>query len=78
MKKKYLKTLLVLACVSVATYLSMTSPSTPVINNLLFDNVEALASGEGNGDYFCIGVGSIDCAGFKHDKKYTYLSLRPQ
>lgn len=34
----------------------------------MLDNVEALANGEGNGAYDCLGSGTVDCHG--HYVKY--------
>lgn len=45
------------------------------INNLAFENIEALAAGEGGGSTTCIGSGSIDCYGIKVDWKITSFSL---
>lgn len=47
------------------------------IKNLAFENIEALAAGEGTGGV-CIGSGSVDCRGYKVDWKVTGFSLRNQ
>lgn len=44
-------------------------------SNLTLNNIEALASGEGEPNIYCIGTGSIDCEGRKVLTKYNPLSL---
>lgn len=41
--------------------------------DLVFNNIEALANTEGEGEFFCFGTGSIDCYGDKVEIKYTGL-----
>jgi hypothetical protein len=43
------------------------------LSPLTFDNIEALADESGDGSYFCIGVGSIDCYGFNAYYKIDHL-----
>jgi len=35
------------------------------IKNQTFDNIEALANNEYQSEYYCLGVGSVDCYGYK-------------
>lgn len=36
-------------------------PARTELSNLLLENVEALAAGEGSGSVYCVGTGSVDC-----------------
>lgn len=46
------------------------------VETLLFDNIEALASGEGGGGtYHCYGAGDIDCYGYKVEFMIDGLDL---
>ena len=48
------------------------------VSDLAFQNVEALAQGEGfNENFYCINRGDIDCYGDKVDYKATGFGLRP-
>lgn len=52
---------------------------TETVSDLAFQNVEALAQGEGfNENFICINPGDIDCYGDKVDYKMTGLSLDPE
>jgi hypothetical protein len=52
---------------------------TETVSDLAFQNVEALAQGEGNqGNYYCINYGDIDCYGDKVDYKITGFGLDPE
>ncbi len=75
MKKKIVKVFLAIICMGGLFYLYQSTPNT--INDLTFDNIEALASGESNENFNCLGVGSIECKGYKYKYKITY-NLRPQ
>lgn len=69
MKKKILFVALFLAAVAVSFQLNSKHEK---MNSLLLENIEALASGEGNGNLgapTCFGYGSVDCPIF-HDKVY--------
>ena len=63
MKKKMSK-LLFIGVVLIAAYCSLIKEKSTV-ETLLFDNVEALASGEEGTLFWCFGSGSIDCYGHK-------------
>lgn len=39
----------------------VTSDEEEQVSNLLFENIEALASGEGSSTVFCYGEGSVPC-----------------
>lgn len=41
-------------------------------SELILSNIEALASGEDSGNYYCFGIGSIDCP--FHSTKVYYVS----
>ncbi|MDR0749067.1 MAG: NVEALA domain-containing protein [Tannerellaceae bacterium] len=43
-------------------------------NDLVYNNVEALASGEGSWN-MCAGYGSIDCGGYKVKYKISGFSI---
>lgn len=69
MKKKILFVALFLAAVAVSFQLNSKHEK---MNSLLLENIEALASGEGNGNLgtpTCFGSGSVDCPIF-YDKVY--------
>lgn len=36
-------------------------PAQAELNNLLLENIEALAAGESSGSVYCVGMGSVDC-----------------
>lgn len=51
---------------------------TETVSDLAFQNVEALAQGEGiKENYVCLNFGDIDCYGDKVDYKMTGFGLRP-
>ena len=56
--KKLIFLLLVGAMVTITYF---TRPAGTELNNLLLENVEALAAGEGSGTVNCVGIGSVDC-----------------
>lgn len=69
MKKKILFVALFLAAVAVFFQLNSKYEK---MDSLLLENIEALASGEGTGNFgtpTCFGSGSVDCPIF-HDKVY--------
>lgn len=49
---------------------------TEMKTELFVDNLEALASGEGSGNILCVGVGSVDCRGYKAEVVIRNLSLK--
>ena len=63
MKNKVLKGLLGVICICGLYYANKSTQTVAI--NLALENIEALASGEGSGDYRCYGYGDIDCHGFK-------------
>jgi hypothetical protein len=73
MKKKISK-LLFIAVVMVSCFYFFSEERNSV-ETLLFDNVEALASGEGGGGYRCYNSGDIDCYGHKVDYMIDGISL---
>lgn len=75
MKKNISKGVIALFCLG-SIYFFNTPDTTPT-NQLAFENVEALAQGEGpTENYRCYGTGSIDCHGYKVDEKISGYSLR--
>ena len=75
MKKKVLLIVIGLGAIyGVSRYLG-----TETVSDLAFQNVEALAQGEGvTENYVCLNYGDIDCDGVKVDYKMTGLSLDPE
>lgn len=75
MKKNISKGIVALFCLSGIYFLN--TPDTTAINQLAFENIEALAQGEGPGEnYRCYGDGSVDCHGYKVEHKISGFSLR--
>ena len=76
MKKKVLLIVIGLGAIyGVSRYLG-----TETVSDLAFQNVEALAQGEGGfpENFYCLNAGDIDCYGHKVEAKYTGLSLDPE
>ena len=75
MKKKVLLIVIALGAIYGASrYLG-----TETVSDLAFQNVEALAQGEGFPEnFYCINVGDIDCYGDKVEDKYTGFGLDPE
>ena len=77
MKKKSLKGSIVLVCLT-GVYLYLQDKPTIQLNEIVLQNIEALAQGEGDPGYFyCTGTGDIDCIGYKVYEKITGFSLKP-
>ena len=76
MKKKVL--LIVIALGSI--YGASRYFGTETVSDLAFQNVEALAQGEGGfpENFYCLNAGDIDCYGVKVDYKMTGLGLDPE
>ena len=51
---------------------------TETVSDLAFQNVEALAQGEGPENHVCFNYGDIDCYGAKVDYKMTGFGLDPE
>lgn len=76
MKKNIIKLGLVSICLIGSIYFYLLSNSDKnIISNLALANTEALANGEYNENFDCIGYGDIDCYGYKVARKYTGLRL---
>ena len=74
MKMKVTKVLLAaILCIS-AIYFYNTKRAI-LINELTFENIEALAQREDGGNYYCYGDGSIECDGRNVDVKISDFSL---
>ena len=76
MKKKVLLILVGLGAIYGASHYF----GTETVSDLAFQNVEALAQGEGGfpENFYCINAGDIDCYGYKVEDKYTGFSLDPE
>lgn len=74
MKKNIITGMIALICLG-GIYLFKTSDTT-IVNQLAFENIEALAGGEDGENVICYGDGSIDCHGHKVEKMITGFSLR--
>ena len=75
--KKRMKVLIALVCLG-AVYLVTKEMENKPISDLAFQNIEALAQGEGFPENFiCFNNGDIDCYGHKVDYKATGFGLRP-
>ena len=75
MKKKVL--LIVIALGSI--YGASRYFGTETVSDLAFQNVEALAQGEGiTENYVCLNYGDIDCDGVKVDYKLSGFGLDPE
>ena len=71
MKKK-----MIISFIVVATVMSFIGSSYYNTNDLLLDNIEALANGEQENGITCIGEGTVDCPiGIKVRAVIKYYSL---
>lgn len=43
-------------------------------SELILSNIEALASGEDSGNYYCLGLGSLDCPFLSTKVAYIQIS----
>ncbi len=75
MKKKTVLKLLFIASCLVAMYSLFYSNETNALDNLAFQNIEALAQDENDAGANCYGCGSVDCRGYKVEYKISGLSL---
>ena len=73
-KKTLLKLIFTVSCL-LAAYCLLNNRETMALNQLAFQNIEALASGENEDNLFCAGHGSVDCRTFKVEYKITNFSL---
>lgn len=73
MKNKVSKVLLCILCVCGMFYANKSAQTE--ITDLAFENIEALAGGEGSGNWRCYGYGDIECHGYKVDEKIENYSL---
>lgn len=73
---KQLSKLLVIAIVVIAiiSLIALNKEGNTEWGNLIFSNIEALASGESGGSG-CFGSGSLDCNGSKVQYKFTGYSI---
>ncbi len=78
--KNMIKAGLVLSSLFGAWYFYNTTSPKNLVNDLAFENIEALAGdSEGaNENYICINHGEVDCNGIKVDAKYSGFSLDPK
>lgn len=79
--KNIIKTGLVLSSLFGAWYFSHTTSQNNLINDLAFENIEALAWDAENPpteNFKCYGWGEVDCYGIKVEVKYSGFSLTPE
>lgn len=69
MKKKNFK--LAIVCLGFISGCYFYQQKDQKLNDLVQQNIEALASGEGSSSTFCYGIGSVDCLGNKVEMKFT-------
>lgn len=75
MKKKIIKFGLISLSIIGGIYLYSTDLNKDNLNDLAFENIEAIAAGEAGGNYKCFGYGDIDCHGYRVEKMYSGFSL---
>ncbi len=74
MKKKCKKAMYgMLICLPVVLGYLYVQPKSVQLNDLVFANVEALASGEDSGNIMCFNSGDVDCRGQKVGYKFEGL-----
>lgn len=74
-KHKTFKILLIVSVIAAGCFFI---PKKSDIHNLAFNNIEALAGGEGGGATGCMGSGSIECYGHYVEIKISGVSLDPE
>ena len=75
MKRKAFKVIMGAAvCIGCGVYGYTHQIKEGAISPLAFENIEALAQGEDEGNYFCYGSGDIPCA--NRCVKYRFNNLR--
>lgn len=75
MKRNVLKLMMGIAvCIGCGMYGYTNQVKETKISPLALENIEALAQGENEGNYYCYGSGDIPCAG--RTVKYRYNNLR--
>lgn len=75
MKKKIIKLGLISLSLIGGIYLYSTDLNKDNLNDLAFENIEAIAAGEAGGNFNCYGYGDIDCHGYRVERMYTGLRL---
>ena len=76
MIKKMLKITVALICMG-GMYLFTRSSQSQPLTDLTKANIEALAQGEqSNENYFCLGIGNIECYGSFVEEKYSIYHLK--
>lgn len=76
MKKKIIKSVLIGVCLIGGILFSFSTSKTESLSDITFQNIEALAGNEGNGENItCFGLGDVECHGYKVELKITGLSL---
>ncbi len=71
MKKKVVCMAAAVFCVCVSLFFSENSQK-EVTNDLVLENVEALAGGEGEQQVLCVGSGSVVCPVTKQKVEYVF------
>lgn len=70
MKRKTIQSGIALLCLLGGMYFYSTQSDKNVLNDLAFENIEALALEEGpNENFVCFGWGDIECHGRKVERK---------
>lgn len=75
MKKKIIKLGLISLSLLGGIYIYSSNSDKENLNDLAFDNIEAIAAGESGGNFMCFGYGDINCHGHKVEKMYSGFSL---
>ena len=73
MKRKTIKSGIIFLCLLGGIHFYSTQSPKNVLNDLAFENIEALASTEEgpNENFMCYGWGDIECHGKKVEVKYS-------
>lgn len=75
MKKNIIKLGLISLTLIGGIYFYSTNSNKENLNDLAFENIEAIAAGEAGGNFKCYGYGDIDCHGYRVERMYTGLRL---
>lgn len=75
MKKNIIKLGLISLSLIGGIYFYSTNSNKENLNDLAFENIEAIAAGESGGNYICFGNGDIDCHGNRVERMYSGLRL---
>lgn len=74
MKRKIIQLGIIALCLLGSLYFNNIQSHNDALTDLAFENIEALASGEGpNENFMCYNWGDIECHGIKVERKTTGL-----